>query len=442
MPGPAAAGASLPRADRALVFCCFFLSGASALVYEVVWVRQLLLSVGATTAAVSTVLGVFMAGMGLGAWWLGRRADRGDSPLKLYAYLEIGIGLYALILPDLVGWTRPAYVALARALDGQPAALTLLRIGLSALLLLVPTTLMGGTFPVLVRFLARTDTRLGRDLGGLYGVNLAGAVCGSLAAGFVLIRSLGLRGATMTAVLVNLGVGVAALLWSARSAPPAPRAEPEPGPGVALPRGSGIPRSLLFAVAMLSGAVSMGYEVLWTRILVFSFTSTVHAFSLILATFLAGLALGSYAFTRVERRHDRVRALVAAQLLAGLSAAVLAPVSAHAASVIAALSGRFGYTPNVFLAALALSSAAVILLPATLMGLVLPLSMRLLLDDIERTGRTIGGAYLANTAGSVLGSIATGFGLIPLLGLKGSLLLLAVVQVAAGASLLPWCRFA
>ena len=442
MPGPTPTGPSLPQADRVLAFCCFFLSGASALVYEVVWVRQLLLSVGATTAAVSTVLGVFMAGMGIGAWWLGRRADRGDSPLKLYAYLEMGIGLYALVLPDLVSWTRPAYVAVARTLEGQPAALTLLRIGLSALLLLLPTTLMGGTLPVLVRFVARTDARLGRDLGGLYGVNLAGAVCGSLAAGFVLIRSLGLRGATVAAVLVNLGVGVVALLWSGRRARPAPVAEAEPGPGAGLPRASGVPRSLLFAVAALSGALSMGYEVLWTRILVFSFTSTVHAFSLILATFLAGLAIGSYAFTRVERRHDRVRALALAQVLAGLGAAVLAPASAHAARFIAALSSRFGYTPGVFLAALALSSAAVILLPAALMGLVLPLSMRLLIDDIRRTGRTIGAAYLANTGGSVLGSIATGFALIPLLGLKGSLLLLAVVQFAAGASLLPWCRLA
>ncbi len=257
---------------------------------------------------------------------------------------------------------------------------------------------MGGTLPVLVRFVARTDARLGRDLGGLYGVNLAGAVCGSLAAGFVLIRSLGLRGATVAAVLVNLGVGVVALLWSGRRARPAPVAEAEPGPGAGLPRASGVPRSLLFAVAALSGALSMGYEVLWTRILVFSFTSTVHAFSLILATFLAGLAIGSYAFTRVERRHDRVRALALAQVLAGLGAAVLAPASAHAARFIAALSSRFGYTPGVFLAALALSSAAVILLPAALMGLVLPLSMRLLI--------------------------------------------LAVVQFAAGASLLPWCRLA
>lgn len=443
MPGPTTGDASLPRTARALVFSCFFLSGASALIYEVVWVRQLLSSVGATTAAVSTVLAVFMAGLGIGAWWLGRRADHSRSPLKLYAYLEIGIGLYGLVLPDLVGWTRPWYVALARSLEGQPASLTVLRIGLSAALLLLPTILMGGTFPVLVRFLARGDARLGRDLGGLYGVNLAGAVCGSLAAGFVLIRSLGLRGATVTAVLVNLGVGVVALLWSARSAPPVPRSEPEPGSRAAeAPGGSGIPRPLLFAVAMLSGAVSMGYEVLWTRILIFSFTSTVHAFSLILATFLVGLALGSYAFTRVERRCDRVRALVVAQILAGLSAALLAPASAHAASLITAISTRFGYTANVFLAALALSSAAVILLPAALMGLVLPLSMRLLLDDIEHAGKTIGAAYLANTGGSVLGSILTGFGLIPLLGLKGSLLLLAVVQVAAGASLLPWCRVA
>lgn len=442
MPGRYPASPEPPSGDRALVFGCFFLSGAAALVYEVVWVRQLLLSVGATTAAVSTVLGVFMGGMGLGAWWLGRRADRSAAPLKLYAYLEIGIGLYALVLPDLVAWTRPFYVAAARALEGQPASLTLLRVGLSAALLLLPTILMGGSFPVLVRFLARSDARLGRDLGGLYGVNLAGAVCGSLAAGFVLVRSLGLRGATLAAVLVNLGVGVAALLWSGRGAAAPSPGEPAPAPRPAPAAAGAVPRSLLFAVAALSGALTMGYEVLWTRVLLFSFNSTVHAFSLILATFLAGLALGSYTFRWVEGRFDRVRALVVAQVLAGLSAAVLAPASAHAATVIAALSARLGYTPGVFLAALALSASLVILLPAALMGLVLPLSMRLLLDDIERSGKTVGAAYLANTCGSVLGSVLTGFALIPWLGLKGALLLLVVVQVATGAALLPWCRLA
>ncbi|HEU5322091.1 MAG TPA: fused MFS/spermidine synthase [Methylomirabilota bacterium] len=199
----------------ALLF--FFASGACALVYQVVWVRQLLLIVGTTTAAVSTVLSVFMAGLGLGAWLFGAAADRSRAPLKLYAGLELGIGLYALGLPALITASTPAYVRVARHLAEEPALLLLVRVALGFGLLLVPAVLMGGTLPVLVRHVGRSLERLGADLGLLYGANLAGAVAGSLAAGFVLIPGVGVQGASMTAAAGNLSVGAAALLLAGRT---------------------------------------------------------------------------------------------------------------------------------------------------------------------------------------------------------------------------------
>jgi spermidine synthase len=422
------------RAVRLLPPLFFFLSGACALVYQVVWVRQLLLLTGSTTAAVSTVLGIFMAGLGLGAWIFGVRADRSASPLKLYAYLEIGIGLYALVLPWILAAATPSYIAFARVLAGRPAALMLLRAGLGALVLLVPTVLMGGTLPVLVRFLTRSLDRFGTDLGQLYGANLVGGVAGSLAAGFVLIRWLGIEGATLAAVVTNLLVGLTALLVGGRAGASASSAVETPARelGPSLPGGA---RPLVWTVVVLSGFATMAYEVLWTRVLVFGLTSTVYAFTLILATFLLGLALGSRLFVAVERRPRPLVFLAATHVLAGTSALLLTPVAAQAAGLVERVTRGFGYTGEAFLAATALAAALVVLLPATLMGLIFPLGLRLLVDDLARSGRRVGTAYLANTAGSVLGSLLAGFVLVPVLGLKGTLLCLAAVQFALGVVL-------
>jgi spermidine synthase len=443
---PAAARA-FPGA-RPLAYVCFFLSGASGLIYEVVWTRQFLLTFGTTTAAVSTVLSAFMAGLALGARAFGGAADRSRAPLRLYAYLEAGIGLYALLLPALIAWTRPAYVAAARAAAEQPVLLALLRSTLAFALLLCPTVLMGGTLPVLVRLVGQSEARFGWDLGTLYGVNVAGAVAGSLSTGFVLIRFLGVQGATMVGVVANLAISVAALLANAaagRAAGPVGLPGRE-GAGPAVAREGGLPRGarpVLWAVVFLSGFVTLGYEVLWTRILIFSFVSTVYSFTVILATFLAGLALGSWLFAVfVEGKRDRLRSLAASQILAALSALALVPLTPKLHDLILALSARWGYTGTVQLLGTAASAALVMLAPATLMGLAFPLGSRLLVGDFRRAGRGVGAAYMVNTFGAVLGALVTGFALIPLFTLKGSLLLLAGVQVAVGWALLRWAGWA
>jgi predicted membrane-bound spermidine synthase len=422
----------------------FFASGACALVYQVVWVRRLLLIVGTTTGAVSTVLAVFMAGLGLGAWLFGSAADRSRAPLRLYAFLELGIGLYALLLPGLIAVSTPAYVGVARHLTDEPALLLLVRVVLGFLLLLVPTVLMGGTLPVLVRYVGRSLDRFGAALGILYGANLAGGVAGSLAAGFVLIPALGVQAASLAAVTANLAVGVAALAVAARARSAAAGDSRESLPGRADPAApaaapAAIPdaaRPLVWTAVFLSGLLSMAFEVLWSRILVFSLGSTVYAFTLILATFLTGLALGSRLAVATGRRHHPLLVLGVALVAAGIAAMVMAPISTRSEAVIVALSSRFGWTGDVFLAATALCAALVVLMPATLMGLVLPLGMQLLVDDLAWAGRRVGSAYLANTVGCVLGSLLAGFALIPLLGLTRALLVLAGVQVALGCAFL------
>jgi spermidine synthase len=427
------------RAEHALAYACFFLSGASALVYEVVWMRQLRLVTGATTAAVSTLLAVYMGGLAVGAYVLGRLADRSRAPLKLYAYLECAIGAYALLLPRLEAWATPLYISLARSASDSPGILMLIRVVFGAVWLLAPTVLMGGTLPVLVRFVSRSEARFGRDLGTLYGMNLAGAVVGTVASGFVLILWFGVHGATLAAALVNLAIGALAFSWSVfgpRETAPAAAAPAETAPTARhLP---GTLRSWLLVVVFLSGFVSMGYEVLWTRILLFAFTSTIQAFAVILATFLTGLALGAGLFAVLEGRWNPVRALVFAQSLAGLLALMLVPASLRAADIMKAFWERSTHGEVWIVVAMAVSAGVVILPSATLMGLVLPLASRLLTNDLRQAGRGIGDAYTVNTIGAVSGSLLTGFCLIPLLTLKGSVMLLAALQVALGWVLLPW----
>lgn len=429
---------SLAPSGRALVYGCFLLSGASALVYEVVWMRQLRLTMGATTSAISTLLAVYMGGLALGAALLGRVADRSRSPLRLYAFLEIAVGLYALALPVLFAWASPLYVSAARAVPDSPALLVALRAAFGAALLLPPTLLMGGTLPVLVRFVGRSEARFGRDLGTLYGANLAGACLGSLAAAYALIPHLGLGGATLSAVVANLLIGALALSWKTtdpREPGAAATPPPEKAPGPLARRDRF--RTLLYTTAFVSGFASLGYEILWTRVLLFAFTSTLQAFAVILSTFLAGLALGSVLFAVADRRGGRVRALATALSLGGLLALLLVPLSPRATDIVRsfAAGGEGAVT-----AGMALAAGLVILAPATLMGFVFPMTSRLLTRDLRHAGRGIGSAYTVNTVGAVLGSLTTGFVLIPALGLKGSLMALAAVQVAMGWALLPWAE--
>jgi len=425
--------------NRVPALALFFVSGALALAYQVVWTRYLVLLLGASTPVVSIVIGVFMAGLALGARLIGGVADRHPAPMKLYGLLEAGIGAYALALPAVIHGVTPTYLRLAQATGEEPLFLALLRIGTGFLLLGPATVMMGGTLPALLKVVARDHSRLGRDLGVLYAANLLGAVCGTLSSAFLWIALLGMRGTVALAALGNLLVALFAYLW------------PAPAPGVALAPsshphdvadgrpGGRIPAHVLLVVIGLSGLFTMAYEVLWTRILLFTFWSTVHAFAVILAVFLLGLTLGSFAVAFAERRHPLgAGALAAAQIGAGLLALGLAPMSASIRELILRISRHLGFTGEIYVLGMAMGAAALMLAPATLMGVVFPLASRLSIADLSRSGGTMGRAYWINTVGAVAGSLLAGFVLIPLLGLKGSLMLVAAVQVLAGWLCLLW----
>ena len=306
---------------RAIAIGCFFLSGASSLVFQVIWTRLFSLVFGTTTLAISTVLTAFMTGLALGAFAAGRIADRIKSPLLAYAGAETLIGLCALAIPLAAGPLRDLNsLAYAHYRDSQ-LALNAIRFAASWAVIILPTTLMGATLPLLSRHFVRDGAehrRVGARVGTLYAVNTAGAVMGTLGAGFVLLPQIGLRATNATAASINLTLAVvvvAALVLvrrRRRHAKTRPRsrhdncfAASEPASSTRAtadhPPPSRELRTIVLAAFFLSGATAMVYEVLWARALSLSFGSSVYSFSLVLSTFLIGLAAGAAVIGRLSQ---------------------------------------------------------------------------------------------------------------------------------------------
>ena len=434
-----------------------FLSGGVSLVYQVLWLKELGLLFGSTAYAASTTLAVFFLGLAVGGAVFGRWSPRLRSPLRTYAWLELGVaasaGLYFLLLAVYFQLYAPFY----EALSDRPAAFNAVRVALATLVLLPPATLMGGTLPVLGQHLVRQPHELGRTGSFLYAVNTLGAAAGAFLAGFVLPPALGFDRAYLLAMAVN--AGVAGLAWrlaaaDERRGAPARDVSARRGrrpdrnersrrarPAVRVPAAGGSPESawLLATVAGLSGAFALGLEVLWTRMFAQVLQNSVYTFSIILVVFLAALAAGS----AVANRLCRLRAAPAQVLwllltLAGLGVAAT-PFAFHDLTVglgtLATGDGWVLYVLSIFGNTLLL-----LFVPATLLGSVFPYLLRASQGSQAAPGAVIGRLGAVNTSGGAVGSLAAGFVLLGAVGLwdgvrlcAAGYLLLALLVCLRGA---------
>ncbi|HEX7898754.1 MAG TPA: fused MFS/spermidine synthase [Planctomycetota bacterium] len=415
---------------RTWVYLLFFASGVTGLLYQIVWIRAAGTVLGNTTYAIGTVVGVYMGGMALGAWSGGRAADRrsGGALLRLYGLLEGGVALSAFLVPWLIGATAPLFRALWDG-TGQPGVgYAALRVAVPALILAVPTTLMGATLPVLARFFAGAVEGAPREAGKAYALNTFGGVVGTLAAGFWLVPAFGLRITTLVAVLANAAIAAAALLLArgaAGATSPAPSA------------GGPLPRAVLWMSAA-SGLAGLIYEVAWTRMIVLSLGSTVYSFTLVLAVFIFGLAAGSALGARwVGKSAAPERALGLIQLSIGALALIGLPFLGNLpvifASVMDALRKDFG---GLLLAQAGLI-IAIILPPTLLMGAVFPFACRLAVSGEDKVGRSVAGVYTWNTLGSIVGTFVATFLIVPLAG-PGVAVKTAIAANLATAAGLLW----
>jgi len=424
----------------------FFLSGAVALVYQVLWTRQLGLVFGVTIQAASTVLACFMGGLAIGSYLAGRWSDQMARPLRAFALVEAGIAVSALLTPALLGLADGLVVRLTPFMSDAPLLTTVARVGLTALVLLVPATLMGMTYPLVLRAASRGADGIRRTASLLYAVNTTGAITGVLFGSLTLIPTVGLSRTFLVAAALNTLVAAVAWILSRHEVPvvPAPaeaaQVTPTGDPNPLSPSA----RLVVLAVIALSGTVSLALEIVWFRILVFFLRPTTYAFASMLAAVLAGLAIGSYLVTPwLKRRANWLAVLGAAEIGIGLTGLISAFTMVQSYDVMNALLRALDALspPWDFVLPLLIAAAFAILPTAILLGAAFPLGLILWTtggaQDDSRVGRRVGTLYALNVAGAIVGSLAGGFLLIPWLGAQRSLVLISAIPLAGGL-LLYW----
>lgn len=403
-----------------------FVSGAAALVYQVLWIKQLSLVVGVEVYAITSGISAFFAGLALGGWVFGRFADRLQRPVLLYALLELGVAALGIAATHGLGMAAGPFARLSDQVGLLAWLLPFLLVG-------VPAFMMGGTLPVLMRALAPAADNLGRAGGRLYAANTAGAIVGTLLSAFMLIPILGVKGSAYTAAALNLLALLGALAYARTPVAAAAATATTPAKHARDGERSNLPL-LLYAIA---GGVALGYEVVWTQSIVPFMSTRTFAFAVVLATYLTGLVLGSALYAR---RADRVRdpwgvfglLIAAAGLLALLEIAVLGrwlvvlQTQAEQAVQLLGGDGLSGMSARFAVAAL-----CIVFIPTLLLGAAFPLALRLSVDS-GHVGHDVGAVVALNTLGGILGVLLTGFVLIPQLGLIRTLGVLALLAAAIG----------
>jgi spermidine synthase len=414
--------ASAPSHQKYLpvLLLLFFGSGCAALIYEVVWFQLLQLVIGSSAVSLGVLLGIFMGGMCLGSYFLPRYVGSRHHPLRIYAFLEFGIGAMGLLLLFAMPLVNYLYVAIGGHI--------ILRAIVAGICLLPPTLMMGATLPAIARWVETTPTGVSW-LGFFYGGNIGGAVIGSLLAGFYLLRAFDMAVATYVAVFLNATVASIGLLL-ARLTPHKPavveadKAKPEPGS-----------RAVYVTIA-LSGMTALSAEVIWTRLLSLIFGATVYTFSLILAVFLAELGIGSSVGSTIARNSKNPR------MALGWCQMLLCAAFAWAAYMLCSslpywpINPAIASTPFFNFQLDLLRAFAVVLPGAVLWGASFPLALASVAAPGQDPARLVGGVYAANTVGAIVGSLGASLLLVVTIGSQHAQQVLIVIAAISGLLML------
>ncbi len=416
------------------VLAIFFTSGACGLLYQVVWTRKLVLLFGTAAYAVSTVLSIYFLGLAVGSLWGGRLADRSRNPLRLYGVFELLIGAWAILFIVMISPAEGLVVPALRAFSGQRAFAVGLRAALSLVFLLVPVVLMGATLPLLAKYVTASARTRGLRIGALYSINTFGAVAGCAFTGFWLLAEYGYLRTTLAGAAANAAVGVLAIGLSRLALTASPREEaPETAgasAGVFLTAGKA---GLVLAVFALSGFCALALEVVWTRLLVLVFTGTTYAFTTMLVAMLCGIALGSaVAAVLADRVKSPAFTFGVVEMCVGIACILMLGNFARVAGQYGPMMQETGYRWAGIVRGRFVLSFTVLFLPTFLFGMTFPFVVRAVTAGRDRLGRDIGVLYSANTFGGVLGSLAGGFLIIPLLGTHRGIVTLGSALFAGG----------
>jgi spermidine synthase len=425
---------------RRAIHVLFLLSGATALVYQVTWLRNLSLIFGASFEATSIVLAAFMAGLSAGGFFFARRVERLRHAFAVYGLLELGIAGFALLVPALLGALDRGYVAAAVGSEGVTPATNALRVVMALLILFVPTFLMGGTLPVLARGLVERFGDFGVRLSWLYGINTLGAVVGAVTAGFFLMPAIGVWNSQLLAASVNVAIGVAAIAGS-RLGERALAAAAVPAGEAATPALSPQARraaQLAYWGTAVSGLCALALEVMWTRGIAIAVGTTTYSFTVMLAAFLTGIWLGSWLHALLPlRRIDATVQLGFVMCLIGVSSTAASFWIPRLPELAIPLNLElYGLEPRIRGGTALLLGFVVMLVPCIFMGIAFPLAGQARARLGLGFGRSAGDTLGLNTLGSIAGSLLAGFLLIPALGLQRGMLLAAGLYTVYGCGVL------
>jgi spermidine synthase len=406
---------SVRRYETPILGALFTLSGAAALIYQVLWVRELGLLFGSTAQAAALTIAIFFAGIALGGWLFGRLSARLHRPLRAFGWVEIGVAATALG-HFLVADTYVAlYPALYAMVGGVPVLETALKAAVAATILLPSAILMGGTLPLMGQHVIRARDSLGRMGSALYAFNTAGGAMGALAAGFFLPIWLGFSGAYLLAVGFDLFVGLSAIFIARRALPVV--ADPRPARATIPAR--------LWVIAFASGFATLAVEVIWTRAFAQVLQNSVYTYALVLTVFLVALSLGAALANALGRLSLRPEAVLTGLLVA--SAAVIAATPHlfhHLTGGLGYLGGQSDFTGYVW--EVGRVALLTMLIPGTILGAVLPFLLRLM-EGGGAPGAVLGRLIAINTTGAILGALAGGFVLLPFVGMWKGLWLMGAL---------------
>ncbi|MDD7970258.1 fused MFS/spermidine synthase [Roseinatronobacter alkalisoli] len=395
----------------------FTLSGAAALIYQVLWVRELGLLFGSTAQAAALTIAIFFTGIALGGWLFGRVSGRLARPLRAFGWVEAGVAATALghfLVADAYFTLYPALYAM---IGGIPVLETALKAGVAGTILLPSAILMGGTLPLMGQHVIRAQDSLGRMGSALYALNTAGGAMGALAAGFFLPIWLGFSGAYLLAVGFDLVVGLSALFLARRALPVVAQ---NCQPRVAIP-------ARLWIIAFASGFATLAVEVIWTRAFAQVLQNSVYTYALVLTVFLLALSLGAGLANGLNRTALRPDAVLTGLLLAAAAVVAATPhLFHHLTGGLGYLGGRADFAGYVW--EVGRVAVLTMLIPGTILGAVLPYLLRLM--EGGAPGAVLGRLIAVNTTGAIFGALAGGFVLLPMVGAwKGLWLMGAVYAV-------------
>lgn len=429
-----------------------FVSGACALVYQTAWLREFRLIFGGSTPAAAAVLAVFMGGLGWGGAWFGRRAERTRSLLKMYAFLEVGIGVSAAVTPFLLDAVRAIYVRTGGVLTLGSAGASIAHLVLAVVVLGVPCFLLGGNLPPAVKWISTDEDRQRGGLGVIYGCNALGAVVGVLASTFWALEHLGTRATLWWAAACHVLLG--AIAWWVSTgevegaAMPADRAETgTPRRWVSSTAGQPegrAPARFVYGAAAVTGFTFFLIELVWFRMLSPLLGGSVYCFGLILAEVLLGIGIGAGLYRMVIASRPGWTNLGTLSLIAVMQAAAVA-IPWAVGDRMAVMSFHWQQWRALgfggLLAGWSFTVGLVVFLPSVLAGVQFPLLVGLLGEGRREAARQVGAAYAANTAGAIVGSVAGGFILLPWLTAPGCWRLVVALMLALGfLALLLWER--